>query len=83
MVDDQTDKVMEVAWEYSKGLRNLEQAVDKMVCVTQLDPDVAETFLLGISRDNVLRVDFSKTTRNGREARRTVGPGPKIKKGDT
>jgi hypothetical protein len=39
---------------------------------------VAEVFLRGLNRDNIVRVDFNEKTRNGREARRTVGPGPKI-----
>jgi hypothetical protein len=80
MAYDQTDQMMEISWEYKQGLRNLEEAVDKMCCVTGLDPDVAEVFLRGLNRDNIVRVDFNEKTRNGREARRTVGPGPKLPK---
>lgn len=78
MVTDQSDQMMEVAWEYKQGLRNLEEAIDKMSCVTGLDPDIAEVFLRGLNRDNIMRVDFSEKTRNGRQARRTIGPGPKL-----
>lgn len=78
MASDQTDKMMEISWEYCQGLYNLEQAVDKMACLTGLDPDIAEVFLRGLNRDNIVRVDFSEKTRNGRQARRTIGPGPKI-----
>jgi hypothetical protein len=78
MVDNQTDKMMEISWEYKQGLRNLEQAVTKLMGVTGLDRDIAESFLRGLNRDNIMRVDFSKKTRNGREARRTIGAGPKI-----
>jgi len=78
MADNQTDKMMEISWEYKQGLRNLDQAVTKLMGVTGLDKDIAESFLRGLNRDNIMRVDFSKKTRNGREARRTVGPGPKI-----
>ena len=78
MVDNQTDKMMEISWEYKQGLRNLEQAVTKLMGVTGLDRDIAESFLRGLNRDNIVRVDFNEKTRNGREARRTVGPGPKI-----
>jgi hypothetical protein len=78
MVADQTKKMMEISWEYKQGLRNLEQAVTKMMGVTGLDRDLSESFLRGLNRDNIMRVDFSKKTRNGRETRRTVGAGPKI-----
>ena len=78
MVDNRTDKMMEISWEYKQGLRNLEQAVTKLMGVTGLDRDIAESFLRGLNRDNIMRVDFSKKTRNGREARRTIGAGPKI-----
>jgi hypothetical protein len=78
MADNQTDKMMEISWEYKQGLRNLDQAVTKLMGVTGLDKDIAESFLRGLNRDNIMRVDFSKKTRNGREARRTVGAGPKI-----
>jgi hypothetical protein len=78
MVDNQTDKMMEISWEYKQGLRNLEQAVTKLMGVTGLDRDIAESFLRGLNRDNIMRVDFSKKTRNGREARRTIGAGPKL-----
>jgi len=78
MATDETDKMMEISWEYCQGLYNLEQAVDKMAGLTGLDADIAEVFLRGLNRDNIVRVDFSEKTRNGREARRTIGPGPKI-----
>jgi hypothetical protein len=77
VVDNQTDKMMEVSWEYQEGLRNLEQAVDKMVQITGLDRSIAEVFLRGLNRDNILRIDFTEKTRNGREARRGP-PGPKL-----
>ena len=79
MAANQTDKIMEISWEYCQGLYTLEQAVDKMTGLTGLDTDIAEVFLRALNRDNIVRVDFSEKTRNGREARRTIGPGPKIK----
>ena len=78
MADNQTDKMMEISWEYKQGLRNLDQAVTKLMGVTGLDKDIAESFLRGLNRDNIMRVDFTKKTRDGREARRTTGAGPKI-----
>lgn len=70
MADNQTDKMMEVSWEYKQGLRNLEQAVERMCNVTKLSPAIAESFLRGLNRDNVVRADFTDKTRNGRPALR-------------
>jgi len=77
--DETTEKLMELAWEYKKGLRSLESAVIKGSHITGFTPEITESFLKGLVRDNIVRVDFTKKTRDGREARRTVGPGPKIK----
>jgi hypothetical protein len=63
MVDNQTDKMMEISWEYKQGLRNLEQAVTKLMGVTGLDRDIAETFLRGLNRDNIVVGDFRKKKR--------------------
>jgi hypothetical protein len=73
-----TEKLMELAWEYKHGLRDMKSAVIKGSYISGLDHDTTEMFLRGLLRDNIVRVDFSKKTRNGREARRTVGPGPKL-----
>lgn len=73
-----TEKLMELAWEFKEGLRSLESAVTKGSHISGLDRDTTEMFLRGLIRDNIIRVDFSKKTRNGREARRTIGPGPKL-----
>jgi len=72
-----TEKLMELAWEYKKGLRNLESAVIKGSHISGFPPEITESFLKGLVRDNIMRVDFSGKTRNGREARRGR-PGPKI-----
>jgi len=77
--DETTEKLMELAWEYKKGLRSLESAVIKGSHITGFTPEITESFLKGLVRDNIVRVDFTKKTRDGREARRTIGPGPKIK----
>jgi len=74
-----TEKLMELAWEYKKGLRDMESAVIKGSHISGFTPELTEQFLRGLVRDNIVRVDFSKKTRNGREARRTVGAGPKLK----
>jgi len=77
--DKTTEKLMELAWEYKKGLRDMESAVIKGSHISGFTPELTEQFLRGLVRDNIVRVDFSKKTRNGREARRTVGAGPKLK----
>jgi hypothetical protein len=80
MVTNQTtEKLMELAWEYKSGLRNLEEAVAKGSKLSGFTPDLTEQFLRGLVRDNIMRIDFSEKTRDGKQARRTVGPGPKIK----
>ena len=76
--DKTTEKLMELAWEYKEGLRDMESAVIKGSHISGFEPEVTEQFLRGLVRDNIVRVDFSKKTRNGREAKRTVGPGPKL-----
>jgi hypothetical protein len=79
VTNETTEKLMELAWEYKKGLRDLESAIIKGSHISGFTPEITESFLRGLVRDNIVRVDFSKKTRDGREARRTVGPGPKIK----
>jgi len=79
VTDETTKKLMELAWEYKLGLRNLEEAVVKGSRLSGFTPDLTEQFLRGLVRDNIMRVDFSEKTRNGKQARRTVGPGPVIK----
>jgi len=77
--NETTEKLMELAWESKKGLRNLESAVVKGSHISGFTPELTETFLRGLIRDNIMRVDFSEKTRNGREAKRNAKPGPKIK----
>jgi len=74
-----TKKLMELAWEYKQGLRDLESATVKGAHITGFTPEITEQFLRGLVRDNIMRVDFSEKTRNGREAKRNAKPGPKIK----
>ena len=77
--DKTTEKLMELAWEYKQGLRNMEEAVAKGSRLSGFTPDLTEQFLRGLVRDNIVQVDFTKKTRNGRETRQGAGPGPKIK----
>lgn len=71
-----TTDMLEVSWEYTQGLLTLIQAIEKMAKVSGLSQDVAESMLRGLNRDKIVRLDFNKKTRNGKEARRTKGPGP-------
>jgi len=80
--NETTEKLMELAWEYKKGLRDLESAIVKGSHISGFTPEVTEQFLRGLVRDNIMRVDFSKKTRNGREAKRTIGPGPMLRDDD-
>lgn len=79
VTDETTKKLMELAWEYKEGLRDLNSAIIKGSHISGFTPEITESFLKGLLRDNIVRVDFSKKTRDGREARRTIGPGPKLK----
>jgi len=76
--DVKTTEMLEVSWEYKENLLTLSQAIEKMAKVSGLSPDVAESMLRGLNRDKIVRLDFNKRTRNGKEARRTIGPGPKL-----
>lgn len=58
--DETTQKLMELAWEYKKGLRNLESAVIKGSHITGFTPEITETFLKGLVRDNIVVGDFRK-----------------------
>jgi hypothetical protein len=78
VTDETTEKLMELAWEYKQGLRNLESAIVKGSHISGFTPEITEQFLRGLVRDNIMRIDFSKKTRNNREARRNLGPGPKL-----
>ena len=59
MNDDIASKVMEISWDYTKGRQTLDQAIDRIVCVSGLDPDIAETLLRAMTRDNVIQVNFN------------------------
>ena len=60
MNDDIASKVMEISWDYAKGRQTLDQAIDRLVCVSGLDPDTVETFLRGMTRDNVIQVNSNR-----------------------
>jgi hypothetical protein len=63
VTSETTKKLMELAWEYKKGLRSLESAVIKGSHITGFTPEVTESFLKGLVRDNIVAVDFRKKKR--------------------
>ena len=61
--NETTQKLMELAWEYKKGLRNLESAVIKGSHITGFSPEITESFLKGLVRDNIVVGDFRQKKR--------------------
>ena len=61
--NETTQKLMELAGEYKKGLRNLESAVIKGSHITGFTPEVTESFLKGLVRDNIVVGDFRQKKR--------------------
>jgi len=58
--DETTEKLMELAWEYKKGLRDLDSAIIKGSHITGFTPEITEQFLRGLVRDNIVVGDFRK-----------------------
>ncbi len=51
---------MDVVVDYKKGGRTLAQAVDRFRKLTGLTPDVAEKFIRGMSRDNIISLEAKR-----------------------
>ena len=47
-----------ISWRYSQGTLNLEDATWLIQLKTGLDAEIAENFLKGLTRNNVIRLDF-------------------------
>ena len=52
---------MNVLLDYKKGGLTLDQAVDRFGRLTGLTPDVAEKFIRGLGRDNVVSLSAKKS----------------------
>ena len=52
---------MNVLLDYKKGGLTLEQAVDRFRKLTGLTPDIADKFLRGLGRDNVVSLSAKKS----------------------
>jgi len=53
--EPQVDKSIELVMEYKKGLRPLDETIDRLRRTTGLTKETAEAFLLGMTRTNVLQ----------------------------
>ena len=60
VTDETTKKLMELAWEYKQGLRDLNSAIVKGSHISGFTPEITEQFLRGLVRDNILVGDFRK-----------------------
>ena len=51
-----SDVLMEICWAYKKGWINLDNAIAQIVNRVGLSEDVADSFLKGLPRENVVRL---------------------------
>ena len=59
---------MNVLLDYKKGGLTLDQAVDRFGRLTGLTPDVAEKFIRGLGRDNVVSLSAKKSILESKSA---------------
>ena len=59
---------MNVLLDYKKGGLTLDQAVDRFGKLTGLPPDVAEKFIRGLGRDNVVSLSAKKSILESKSA---------------
>tara|TARA_R100000005_G_C4913485_1_gene150078 strand:+ start:400 stop:618 length:219 start_codon:yes stop_codon:yes gene_type:complete len=59
---------IDVLIDYKKGGLTLAQAVDRFRKLTGLTPDVAEKFLRGLGRDNVVSLSAKKSVLESKSA---------------
>lgn len=59
---------IDVLIDYKKGGLTLEQAVDRFRKLTGLTPDVAEKFIRGLGRDNVVSLSAKKSVLESKSA---------------
>ena len=61
---------IDVLIDYKKGGLTLEQAVDRFRKLTGLTPDVAEKFIRGLGRDNVISLQAKKSVVESEQAKK-------------
>jgi|TARA_R110000796_G_C14503908_1_gene429166 hypothetical protein len=59
---------IDVLVDYKKGGLTLEQAIDRFRKLTGLTPDIAEQFLKGMSRDNIVSLQAKREYDQKRKA---------------
>ncbi len=58
---------IDVLVDYKKGGLTLAQAVDRFRKLTGLTPDVAEKFIRGMSRDNIISLEAKRNIHAGKQ----------------
>lgn len=58
---------IDVLVDYKKGGLTLAQAVDRFRKLTGLTPDVAEKFIRGMSRDNIISLEAKRNINAGKQ----------------
>ena len=58
---------IDVLVDYKKGGLTLAQAVDRFRKLTGLTPDVAEKFIRGMSRDNIISLETKRHVHAGKQ----------------
>ena len=61
---------IDVLIDYKKGGLTLAQAVDRFRKLTGLTPDVAEKFIRGLGRDNVISLQAKKSVVESEQAKK-------------
>jgi len=61
---------IDVLIDYKKGGLTLAQAVDRFRKLTGLTPDVAEKFIRGLGRDNVISLQAKKSVIESEQAKK-------------
>lgn len=61
---------IDVLIDYKKGGLTLAQAVDRFRKLTGLTPDVAEKFIRGLGRDNVISLQAKKSVLESEQAKK-------------
>lgn len=58
------DEMMEISWRYTQCDLNLKEAAWLIEVKAGLDREIAESFLKGLTRDNVRSIDFANKDAN-------------------
>ena len=66
-VDAKITGSIDVLVDYKKGGLTLAQAVDRFRKLTGLTPDVAEKFIRGMSRDNIISLETKRNIHAGKQ----------------